>query len=268
MISTSLIVTMWIVAGVLTLITLALPFIIDGHVEFTLSAIFLGIIMYAGFDAILLDVFDTIVLGHMSTDLYNYIYSNNTLYVIYYTFIHALFYTAGFYTVARMGFRVDRNGTGIAIGIGAGGARAVMSGAWPLVTRAVSAAQVNKVGIDAYLSGATEEEVDNLRGAIESLQNSTPGDVVWSGVETLLMFAVLVAIAVIIHIAATHRGPIWLIGVGSLLLLAMFAPAAMYTVGMITSVPLLEACIFAVAAASVAVAVPVARRYMDNPLKF
>ena len=124
MISTSLIVTMWIVAGVLVVVSLAMPFVVDGHVEFTLSAIFLGIIMYAAFDAILLDLFDTIILGYMSPDVYDYIYSNDVLYTVYYTFIHALFYTVGFYTVARMGFRVDRNGTGVAIGIGAGGARA------------------------------------------------------------------------------------------------------------------------------------------------
>ncbi len=267
MVSTSLIVTMWIAAGILLAVSLALPLLVDGHVEFTLSALFLGVIMFAAFDAILLDLFDTIVLKNFSAEVYEKIYSSDWLYVTYYTFIHAFFYIIGFYTVARMGFRVDKSGTGVAIGLGAGGARAIMSGAWPLVTRVVTAARINKIGVDALIADATESEVENLRAAAQSLMNSVPMDVVWSCIETLLMFAILVAIAVIVHIAATHRGPIWLIGIGFLLLLAMFAPPAMFTMGMFESVPLLECSLLLVAAASAAVAIPVAKKYMDNPLK-
>lgn len=268
MVSSSLIVTMWVVTGILLAAAIAVPLLVDGHIEFTLSAIFLGIIMYAGFDSILLDLFDTIVLGNMSPEVYDFIYANDTIYTIYYTFIHAFFYTVGFYTVARMGFRVDKSGTGIAIGIGAGGARVVMSGVWPLANRALTAGRINKMGVDAYLADATPEEIDNLRGAVDSLLNSVPSDVIWSGVETLIMFAILIAIAAIIHIGTTHRGPFWLVGVGFILMLATFAAPALYTVGVFSSVALLELCLFGVAAASAAVAIPVCKRYMENPLKF
>ena len=116
---------------VLVIPILIAVFLIRRH-TMNLSAILLGLMMYIVFDTIFLSLFDSFVLGVTSTAVNEFINKTAFRYTAYYSFIHALFYTAGFSVATRMAMNSDTGvGTGMAIGIGCGGASAILGTALP-----------------------------------------------------------------------------------------------------------------------------------------
>lgn len=234
-----------------------------------LSAIILGFMMFIVFDTILLGIFDSIVLGQASTVIKDLINSTAFSYTAYYAFIHALFYTAGFSVALRMIFNQDTGvGTGIAVGLGCGGASAFLGTAYPMVSNVIAALQINKIGAGAFLAEAEEANRQSMIDAVEALGSSSASDFLFSGYEKILLFAVFVAAGVIIHLAITHRSGFAYLYAAMAMLFIVYIPPALYTTGVITSAIVLESLMTVTALGSVAFAFIQVKKFGQNPLRY
>ncbi len=269
MIPTSTIISMIAVVVLVILVPILVSIFFIRRYPMNLSALVLGFIMYIAFDTIFLSFFDSFVLGQTSSALQELINSTAISYTIYYAFIHALLYTGGFSVALRMTFNSDTGlGTGIAVGLGCAGASAFLSTGYPMINNITAAFSINKLGVEGFLADALPEELDSLIGAANSLLESTPTDILFGGYERLTLFAVLVSIGAIIHLAITHRSHIGYQYAAMGLLFVTYIPPALYSTGVLQSVLLLELMLTLSATASVLIAYIVGKKYGNNPVRY
>jgi uncharacterized membrane protein YhfC len=234
-----------------------------------LSAIILGGMMFIVFDTIFLSLFDSFVLGTVSTTLNEFIKSSPLNYTVYYAFIHALLYTAGFSVAFRMIMHSDTGvGSGIAVGLGCGGVSAILGTAYPMVNNVIAAMQINKSGADAFLANAEASNKQNMIDAVNALKNSNAADFLFSGYEKIMLFIIFVSAGVIIHLAITHRSAFAYLYAAMGMLLVVYIPSALYSTGVITSALVLESLMTLCAAAAAGIAVYQVRKYGSNPLRY
>jgi len=268
MVSTPTIITMFIVVAALVAVPVAVLILFARKVTMNLSTVFLGLIMFVGFDTILLGLFDSVVMSSVAATLYDYIHANELAFVIYYSFMRAFVYTVGLYTMARMSMRSDTNGGGIALGIGAGATRCILGGAWIMITNISTSFKINKDGLDTLLAGESADKLEALKTQASTLLDATPLDIFHYCAESILMLFVFLAAGVIIHIAATHRGSILLMYLCMALMLIVFAIPAMYQVGYLTNPGLYEIILAGATAIIGGTAIWIGRKYMLNPMKY
>jgi uncharacterized membrane protein YhfC len=260
---------MVICAAVSAAVPVAAVVFFSKRARMNLSAIFLGLIMYVIFDSFLLNAFDAILMQQFSGDIYSFIYSTGTGYTLYYGFIHALFYSVGFYVAARMTMRDDTGyGGGVALGLGCGGANLIMSKAWPMLTNVIAANQINKNGVDSFIADNTADGIFSMKEALATLTDTPAVNFLIAGYDGILLFLVLVSLGVIIHLAATHRCSFSFIYLGMALFLVYQIFPAMYSVGLIGSVIIYEFLNTSVAAGIVVTTYYFTKKYGENPMRY
>lgn len=269
MIPTTTIIAMIASIAIVILIPLFMAIFLIRRYTMNLSAIVLGFMMYIAFDTIFLSLFDSFVLGQASIVIRDLINKTAINYTLYYAFIHALFYTAGFSVATRMVFKSDTGvGTGMALGIGCGSANVILIAAYPMVNNIIAALEINKVGSDAFLANAEAASKQTMIDAVGALTNTTAGIFLFSGFERVMLFVVFVACGIVIHVAITHRSPFAYLYVGMGVFFITYIPSALYTTGIITSVLLLEVLIIAIALGAAGLAYRQVKTYGANPLKY
>jgi len=269
MIPTSSIIAMIACIVMVVVVPIAIAIFLIRKYTMNLSAIILGFLMYIVFDTILMSLFDSFIVGELSTVIYNLVNSSVFSYAAYYAFIHALFYTAGFSVAVRMVLNQDTGvGTGIAIGMGCGGASAILGTAQPMVNSFIAALQINKVGEEAFLAEAEEAGRQAMIEAVAALRNSSAADFLFAGYEKIMLFLIFVATGIITHLAITHRSHIAYLYAAMVMLIIVYVPPALYTLGVITSVLLLEILMTVLAFAAVAFAIVQVKKYGQNPLRY
>ncbi len=269
MVQTSVIASMVVCALLSVVISIGAIIFFSRKVKMNLSTIFLGIILYVGFSTILLNMFDNFILRLLSSGVQNWLFDNPVLYALYYAFIHALFFTAGFYTIGRMAMRADTGvGTGVALGLGCAGTYAVLDTGVKMFNYIMAAFDVNKNGIESFMASATEENFDVLQSSLDSLLATTPLDIATRGIEMIIMFALFVAIGTIIQLAVTHRCHISFVYAGMGILFVAYLPTAFYNVGLLPSAVIVEMITAVVSIITCVIAARMASKYKDTPMKF
>lgn len=267
-IPTPTIVAMIAVIAVLLGFTAVVSILLMRKYEMNLSSIILGFLMYVVFDTILLNLFDSFLLSETSLALKDLIYSTAWSYTLYFAFINALFYTAGFNVVLRVAMNSDTGvGSGIAVGIGTGISYVVLGVVIPLINNVTAALEINKIGASEFLAKAEESNRQTVIDAIEALRNSSASDFLLSGYVKLMMFVILLSAATILYLAVTRRSPFRNLYVVLGMMILIFAPPALFTFGTITNPLLLQALMTVGAACFVIVAVRHVLKYGSNPLR-
>ena len=234
-----------------------------------LSAIILGLLMYIGFDTILLSLFDSFIVGSLSSVVREFIYSNSWRYTIYFALVNALFYIAGFSVCQRAAMNSDTGvGTGVAVGIGVSGSYILLGTVYPLVNNVIAAFEINKGGSGLFLAQAEESNKEGMINAVEALSSSTGLEFLVNGYEKLMMYIILLSASILAYLAISHRSKFMYLFLVFGMLVAIFFPSALFSTGLINSQLTLEILMTVGAAGFVAMAVWHVSRYGENPLKF
>ena len=264
---------MWVYIGAVIVAIVAVFWIFGHRVEMNLSTMILGAIVYFVFDAVLLNMFfDQIVVGTFSQGMYATITTNPSVFVPYYAITRGIFYALGFYIASRMSMRADTSGGGFALGIGFMAGFGIMNrthGAWTVFQAFRAALAINgEGGMDGYLAmaqaeGADAERLESLRESVEQLIGTDISYYLVSALEVLFIMAILFSVAIVIHLAVTHRSPyMWLI-IGIVISVIVMLPTALSLatfIGRVVYMVLLAVCV----AGTVALAAVLAKRYMHN----
>lgn len=270
MISAGTISAMAVGIAVVLAVPIAAIFYFVRRYTMNLSALLLGLMMYIAFDTILLSSYDSFLLGKASTDIRDLINRTAVTYTLYYAFIHALFYTGGFSVALRMTAHADTGvGTGLAVGLGSGLASAFFGTAYPMINNLIAAFQINRLGVEAFLSGAdsTDQRV-LLQEAVTQLQAARPFDTLFGSFERLMLFVVLVSTGIIVHLAITHRSHIGFQYAAMVLLFVTYIPPALYSTGVIQNALLLELMLMLSAGVAALFAGLSIKKYGNNPVRY
>ena len=159
-------------------------------------------------------------------------------------------------------------GTGIAVGLGFGGASAILGTAHSAINNVIAAFQINRVGVGAFLAEADEANRQVLMDVVEELANSSASDFILSGYQKIMLFLIFVATGVIIHLSITHRSSFGYLFAAMAMFFIVYVPPALYTTGVITSAIVLEVIMTVLALLSVLFAILQVKRYGQNPLRY
>lgn len=233
-----------------------------------LSSIILGFLMYVFFDTILLNLFDSFLLGEVTGTVKELVCSASWSYSLYVAFINALFYTAGFNVVLRVAMNSDTGvGSGIAVGLGTGASYVVLGAVRQLISKTIAAFEINRIGAAAFLAQAEEANRQALAEEIEVLRNTAVSEVLMSGYQNLMMLIILLSASTVLYLAVTHRSPFWNMYIIMGMLLLVFLPPPLFTDGVIKSPLILQALMTLGAACFAYMAVRYVMKYGSNPMR-
>lgn len=233
-----------------------------------LSAIILGLLMYIGFDTILLSLFDSLVVGELSGAVRDFLYLNPWRYTAYFAFVNALFYIAGFSVVHRAAMNSDTGvGTGVAVGLGAGGSYVLLGSVYPLINNVIAAFEINKRGSQEFLAQAVQESREGMINAVEALSTSSGLEFLVTGYEKLMMYVILLSASILSYLAITHRSKFSYLFMVFGMMIMVFVASALYSTGIISSPLVLEILMTFGAAGFATVSIWQVSKYGDNPLK-
>lgn len=267
-IPTPTIVAMIATIVVLLAFTVVISILFMRKYTMNLSSIILGFLLYIIFDKILLSLFDSFLLGETSLTLRNLIYSTDWSYTLYFAFINALFYTAGFNVILRVAMNSDTGvGTGIAVGLGTGASYVILGVVHPFINNVIAAFEINRIGASAFLAQAEEANKQAMIDAIQALQTSSASSFLLSGYQKLMMFVILLSAATILYLAVTYRSPFWNLYIVMGMMIAIFVPPALFSVGTITSPLFLQVLMTLGAACFAAMAIHHVKKHGANPLR-
>lgn len=270
---------MWIYIGVVLAAIVAVFWIFGHRVEMNLSTIILGAIVYFVFDAALLTlVFDNIVVGAFSSGLYATVTSDPWVFVPYYSITRGVFYMLGLYIASRMSMRSDTPGGGFALGIGFTAGFGIMNrthGAWTVFQAWRTAQAVNaEGGVDAYLAlmraeEVGEEDIETMRISLDQLCRTSLGYYIVNTLEILLILGAIFAMAIIIHLAVTRRAPYRYLILSVPMMILIMLPTSLMLAGLMpVGRVLYDIALAVICGGSIALAAVLAKKYMNNPMKW
>jgi uncharacterized membrane protein YhfC len=153
--------------------------------------------------------------------------------------------------------RYEGIGTGLSYGIGHGGIEAILLAGLVMINNIVLSIMIN-TGFAAALG-----DLPQVTAAIDNLINTDAHLFLIGGLERIAALAIQISLSVLMWIAVNNR-KLWLYPVAIALHALIDVPAALAQAGILKSTLLIETIVFALAAATVIVAVRVYRKQKSN----
>ena len=140
--------------------------------------------------------------------------------------------------------------TALSYGVGHGGIESILLVGMTYLSNLMVSISVNQHGVDALLdaSGLDAAAREIQRGMIEVLVNTPSFDFLAGGIERIITIAVHIALSVLVWMAVTRRGSLWMYPLAILLHAALNFPAGLYRFGIIRSAWLIELVVLLIGA--------------------
>lgn len=194
---------------------------------------------------------------------------NAILYVIYGALAAGIFEETGRFIAYKVVMKNnDSTKNAIMMGLGHGGAEAMLLLGFTLIGLAGSAIMVNSQGletvVDLFSTGGSDT-ADTTRAQLESLTSYGFKDMAFSIYERLIAMTFHVCMSVVVYKAAAIPGKTYLYPLAIILHALLDVPAAMSQVGVIKSIPVVYAIMTIFTAIVVGGTVMLAKKYPDYP---
>lgn len=155
----------------------------------------------------------------------------------------------------------------VLMGIGHGGCEALLLVGLNYITYAVTALSVNALGTEQFIqmsSAGNAEVAATLQTQLESIAGIGAVTVVQAIYERVIAMTFHVCMSVIVYKAVSQRGKVWLYPLAVVLHAVLDVPAALYQLGILTSIPAVHIAMTVIVAAAVFGTVILAKKLPDK----
>ncbi|MDR3240198.1 MAG: YhfC family intramembrane metalloprotease [Clostridiales bacterium] len=185
------------------------------------------------------------------------------LYTLYGTMAAGVFEeTARFLSFLFLKKKYAGVGTGLAYGVGHGGAEAILVAGLPMISNLALSVMINfNIGGITEMLGDLPQAADGISQLI-----STPSYLfLISGVERVGAIAIQISLSVLVWYAVCLEGKRWLYPAAVLLHALVDVPAALMQTGVLTSIVLVEGFVYAAAAVLIVLAAAAYKKWEPRP---
>jgi uncharacterized membrane protein YhfC len=187
--------------------------------------------------------------------------SQPLLFVLYACFAAGIFEeTARFLSFNLMKRKYNRIDTGLAYGVGHGGAESIILAGLSLISTVVLCLTINSGAIEATRSALSGDMLTALDMQIQTVVSTPSYMFLLSGIERLLAICIHISLSVIVFYSVARKDKRWLYPLAILLHAAVNVPAAMFQAGVIGNILVVEGLTAAGAALLALLAVSFHRR--------
>lgn len=194
---------------------------------------------------------------------------SNVAYIIYGALAAGIFEETGRFAANKLIMKNNYSTkNAIMMGLGHGGIEAIIALGITLIGLAGSAIMVNSQGLEttiAFFSSENATSAEALRAQLESLTSYGFANMAVGVYERIIAMIFHVCMSVIVYIAASQKGKLWFYPLAVLLHAGLDTFAAMFQVGIITSIPVLYAILTVFTAIVAVLTVALAKKFPDSP---
>jgi len=190
---------------------------------------------------------------------------NPPVYIIYGIFMAGVFEeTARFISFNLLKKKYSGIGTGLAYGVGHGGAESALLAGLVMIGNIVFSVIIN-TGNTAILTGKLQgDALAKMNGVINTLATTAPYLFLVSGLERMFALIIQISLSILVFYSVYGKNKVWLFPLAILLHAIIDFPAAAGQTGVLKNVFLIEGIVFVCAVAVAVAAITIHKKFKET----